>query len=98
MTEEIAKTASQLLKEKSELIDDLSKIMDKPKSDGSIYDSFYCFVLAYGYNGGFMFHAQNPSLNVNKYDNIREKVKNLLISEINIKITEIDEQLKNLTC
>lgn len=101
MTEEIAKTASELLKEKSNLLDDLSKICDKPKENSNkswkTYDDYYFLTLSYGYSGGFYFGA-NPSLNVNKYTEIKQKIKHLLILKINNKIQEIDNKLKKLSC
>lgn len=101
MTEEIAKTASELLKEKSNLLDDLSKICDKPKGnkngDWGLYDDYYYLTLCYNYSGRFYF-GSSPSLYVNKYTEIKQKIKNLLIEEINNKIQEIDNKLKNLSC
>ncbi len=101
MTEEIAKTVSQLLKEKSELLDDLSKICDKPNEKltglDTFYDNYYYLSLCYGYSGGFIF-GSNPSLNINRYKDVKEKVKELLISEINEKINKIDKELSELKC
>jgi hypothetical protein len=101
MTEEIAKTASELLKEKSKLIDDLSKLKDEPKNTSDCFgygNNYYYLTLCYNYSERFRFGGGNSSLNINEDEKIVEKVKNLLILEINKKIEEIDKELSSLSC
>lgn len=59
MTEETAKKASKLFKEKSQLLDDLSKITDQSTKSTNLYDilydNYYYFVLGYDFTGGVIF-------------------------------------------
>lgn len=102
MTEETAKLASKLLEQKSELLDDLSKICDKPTESKNLHDimndAYYYFVLGYGHSEGMINFRSGSSLNVDKYKHIKDKIKATLIEEINKEIERIDEKLKELKC
>lgn len=97
MTEKVAKTASELLKLKSQYIDDLSKLMDKKKENWQ--EGYHYLSLCYGYDSGFISLGYGkPRLNVDSNVEIHKKVNNLLITELNREIAEIDEKLQKLTC
>lgn len=97
MKEESAKKASEILKEKSELFDDLSKITDVPKMINEWLEDDY-YILSLNYRCARGFNRLMSCLYINKNEKIKEKVKNLLIIEINNRIKELDEELLNLEC
>ncbi len=86
MNEETAKQASELLKNKSLLIDDLSKLQYKNNTG---------LRLGYVHNTAYSDFSIFP-LNISNYTDTVLKVRDILIEEINKKIEEVDIQLKEL--
>lgn len=88
MTEELAKRASELLKQKSKLFDDLNVLNNS--------NEFYFIVL------NTPIKKINPEfaapLSISNNKTIKEKFKNILINEIKKEIERIDVELNELKC
>ena len=86
MNEETAKQASELLKNKSLLIDDLSKLQ---------YKNNRGLRLGYVHNTAYSDFRIFP-LNISNYTDTVLKVRDILIEEINREIEKIDNTLKEI--
>ncbi len=89
MEENTAKKASELLKRKSELVEDLSKLCE-----GSEYNLW----LSYSQKSTYIFSHNPWRLNIDSDKEVNEEIRKLLQIRVNEKISKIDEELKNLSC
>jgi hypothetical protein len=87
MIEESAKKASLILKRKSELNEDLSKLMNLRDLNIFVEEKTEECYLYYGY--GDKQHLSKD---------LKDKIVNLLLEEINKELQELDGQLKMLNC
>ena len=85
MNIEIAKRVSELLRKKSDYERDLAELVD-PDSR---------FVLGRTFHGSW---SGPSSLNINNDKELNKKYRDLLITDVKIKIISIDNEIKNISC